>query len=76
LRFLAYSLLVIFSFFIYLFQARDTHPAVDEAAVDLDEAIQDLTTELEETASDTGAVTALVDSIKKARTSVRLSCLF
>ena len=38
------------------------HPAVDEAAVDLDEAIRDLTQQLEETASDTGAVTALVDS--------------
>ncbi|XP_066931569.1 talin-2-like isoform X1 [Clytia hemisphaerica] len=53
-------------------KARETHPAVDEAAVDLDEAINDLTQQLEETASDTGAVTALVDSIKKARTGISM----
>lgn len=52
------------------------HPAVDEAAVDLDEAIRDLTQQLEETASDTGAVTALVDSIKKARSSVCRSMIY
>ena len=47
------------------------HPAVDEAAEDLAEAIKDLTQQLEEAASDTGAVTALVNSINKARSAVR-----
>ena len=55
-----------------LFQAVNHHPAVDEAAEDLVEAIKDLTEQLEETASDTGAVTALVDSINKARSAVSI----
>ena len=46
------------------------HPAVDTAAQDLVEALHDLTQQLEETAGDTGAVMALVDSINKARSSV------
>ena len=36
------------------------------------EAIKDLTQQLEEAESETGAVTALLDSINKARTSVRI----
>lgn len=48
------------------------HPAVDEAAEDLVEAVKDLTQQLEETASETGAVTALMDSITRARNSVRI----
>ena len=47
------------------------HPAVEEAAEDLVEALKDLTQQLEEAASDTGAVTALVNSINKARSAVR-----
>ena len=42
------------------------HPAVDEAAENLTEAIDDLTRQLEEVAGDTGVVAALVDSISKA----------
>lgn len=48
------------------------HPAVDEAAEDLVEAVKDLTQQLEKTASETGAVTALMDSINRARNSVRI----
>jgi len=51
-------------------KAINHHPAVDEAAEDLVEAIKDLTQQLEEAASDTGAVTALVNSINKARSAV------
>ena len=43
---------------------------MDEAAEDLTEAVKDLTQSLEESAVATGAVTALVDSINRARTSV------
>ncbi|XP_047132289.1 talin-2 isoform X2 [Hydra vulgaris] len=53
-------------------KALSFHPAVDAAAQDLCEALRDLTQQLEETAGDTGAVMALVDSINKARTSINV----
>ncbi|XP_057316525.1 talin-2-like isoform X2 [Hydractinia symbiolongicarpus] len=53
-------------------KAVNYHPAVDEAGTDFIEAIKDLTQQLEETAGDTGAVTALVDSINRARTSINM----
>ena len=51
-------------------KAAQLHPAVDEAAEDLMEALKDLQQQLEETANETGAVTALVDSINTAKETV------
>ena len=48
------------------------HPALDEAAKDLLVAVKGLTQQLEEMANESGAVTILLDSINKARTSVRI----
>jgi len=48
------------------------HPAVDESAQNLVEAIDDLTKQLEEIAGDTGVVAVLVDSIAKAVARVEL----
>ena len=52
------------------------HPAVDEAAENLTEAIDDLTRQLEEVAGDTGVMTALVDSITKAVARVSIFSCF
>ena len=48
------------------------HPALDQAAKDLLVAVKGLTQQLEEMANESGAVTILLDSINKARTSVRI----
>lgn len=48
------------------FQSAHLHPAVDEAAQNLIEALDDVKMHLEEIAGDTGVVTALVESITKA----------
>jgi talin len=53
-------------------KAINFHPPVDEAAEDLVEAVKDLTQQLEEAAAGTGAVSALVDSINRARTGVNM----
>ena len=47
-------------------QAIRTHPAVDEAAQGMKEAVDDLIATLEEAASEFGIVTGMVDSISKA----------
>eukprot|EP00794_Sanderia_malayensis_P019501 gene19501-21428_t len=53
-------------------KAHHLHPAVDEAAENLTEAIDDMTKQLEEIAGDTGVVAALVDNITKAVARVEL----
>ncbi|XP_071498741.1 talin-1-like [Diadema antillarum] len=47
-------------------KAVHTHPAVDEAAQGMKEAVDDLMTTLEEAASEFGIVTGMMDSISKA----------
>uniref|UniRef100_A0A7M5V5A6 Talin n=1 Tax=Clytia hemisphaerica TaxID=252671 RepID=A0A7M5V5A6_9CNID len=54
-------------------KAVNHHPAVEESAEDLVEAIKDLTQQLEEAAGETGAVTALVNSINKARSAITVT---
>ena len=47
-------------------QATHAHPALDDAAAGMKEAVQELQVTLEEAASESGIVTGLVDSIHKA----------
>ena len=47
-------------------QAVHTHSAIDEAAQGMNEAVDDLSTTLEEAASEFGIVSGMVDSITKA----------
>ena len=54
-----------------MFQAADVHPDIDEAAEGMKEAVRDLSQALEEAASETGAVSGLIDSIGKALAEVR-----
>lgn len=52
-------------------QSKSTHPAVDDAAKNMQDAVKDLTHTLEEAASETGAVTGLIESISKAMNEVK-----
>ena len=47
-------------------QATHLHPALDDAADDMKEAVQDLQATSEEIAGDSGIVSGLVDSMNKA----------
>lgn len=54
-------------------QSANAHPIVDDAAKNMHDAVKDLTDTLEEAASETGAVTGLVESISKAMNEVHES---
>ncbi len=56
-------------------KSANAHPIVDDAAKNMQDAVQDLTDTLEEAASETGAVTGLVESISKAMNEVGLRLL-
>jgi talin len=51
-------------------QNTQAHPAIDEAAESMKDAIQDLKNTVEQEASESGVVSGLVDSISKTLTSV------
>ncbi|KXJ09442.1 Talin-1 [Exaiptasia diaphana] len=48
----------------------DAHPAIDEAAESMKDALRDLTDTVEKDASESGVVSGLVDSISKTLTSI------
>jgi hypothetical protein len=56
-------------------KSANAHPIVDDAAKNMQDAVKDLTDTLEEAASETGAVTGLVESISKAMNEVGLRLL-
>jgi talin len=56
-------------------QSANTHPIVDDAAKNMHDAVKDLTDTLEEAASESGAVTGMVESISKAMNEVGLRLL-
>ena len=68
------GILHIVIFFICKRQSANAHPIVDDAAKNMQDAVKDLTDTLEEAASETGAVTGLVESISKAMNEVCFPC--